>query len=1242
MKPPHTARPAFPLASAIAALLAAPVAHAANLTWDLTSGDGAVITAGSGSWNTTGTNLVWNNAGANPNLAWTQTSGTVGTQAAIFGGTDGTVDQWTVTLGAAMAATTTTFNNTGYKITGSTLTTGAITVASGKTATINSILALSGTHNIKGTLNLTGGCSGGTNILWNDVGTLNLSAGTYAMSNTRFDLPAWNQTGGTVNLSSSGTSGSWIGYQNTVRNVNVTVSGGSFNVNGTSGAYLGIGRAWSGANATLTVKTGGTVNLGNTAEGSLVINQDGTANTAKLDVQGGTFTVGTAAAASAVNFFPNGAGASKNAMMTQSGGTATINGIAFGVATGTYDPASLATLQLSGGSLYVGVNGITRGSGASALPVTIQLQGGTLGASDNWSSSLNMKLGTTGGGPTIQAATAASVAKNITLSGILSNDGAVTGTLTKAGAGLLTLSGPNTYTGLTTSSAGKLSFSTAGSATTPVTVAANATVGVLVAATDGQWINTGDLTSQAGSILNVDYNSTAPSTGTAPIQVANFVPGSGVAIRLSGSGGLTTGQAYPLVAWTGSGPTDATAFTLVGAPGSLSVVGNTLVVTIGAVSPQPLNWNTGNAPWDTTTSGIWVDSAASPTTYMDGVDQVVFGDASDASGNPVVTLSSTLAPVAVTMKCASHDYTISGTGEIAGSTSLVLHATNTRTLTLATANSYTGGTTVNAGTLALGSATALGTGTFTLGGGNLDSSVANLVNTSNNAQSWNADFTFVGSQNLNLGTGTVTPSANRQVTVTANTLTVGGVIGGGAISLTKAGAGTLTLTNKNTYAGGTVVTGGTLQVNGSAFSNPAQILPANKDLTISGATVSLLGQWNSIFNSTAGTLTLNAGGTLLDDKTGIAHNLFAVVLNGGTTTLSAGTLIANSSAALGSGASTNTLIFNGGSLQAAGPISSPATRGVTCNAATATIDTNGNDVSLAGNIGGTGSLTKIGLGTLTLSGTNTYTGNTVVNAGTLVLAAGAQLKFVLGAASGVNNNLSGAGTATLDGSFVIDTSAADALASGSWTLENVTSLTGAYGGSFSVVGFTDAGSDKWTKVNGTKTYTFDETTGILTLAPVDPYATWALSKGLDGTAGHEAGKGDDPDHDGHNNLYEFAFDGNPLAGGDDGKIVAKIATLGADQVLTLTLPLRSGASFSASSGDQISALIDGIYYRVEGDVTLSSFADSITEVTGSDAATLQTGLPALSTGWTYRSFRAPGTVATAPKAFLRASISDTP
>lgn len=123
------------------------------------------------------------------------------------------------------------------------------------------------------------------------------------------------------------------------------------------------------------------------------------------------------------------------------------------------------------------------------------------------------------------------------------------------------------------------------------------------------------------------------------------------------------------------------------------------------------------------------------------------------------------------------------------------------TLVLGGANTYMGGTTINAGTVQVNA------------GGTIDNTSGTAVTlTSNNTPSWNADFTFTGTNNLNLGTRAVTRGATRQVTVAAGNLTVGGAIGdgGSGFGLTKVGAGALTLGGANTYTGTTTVTAGTL------------------------------------------------------------------------------------------------------------------------------------------------------------------------------------------------------------------------------------------------------------------------------------------------------------------------------------------------------------------------------------------------------------------------------------------------
>ena len=119
------------------------------------------------------------------------------------------------------------------------------------------------------------------------------------------------------------------------------------------------------------------------------------------------------------------------------------------------------------------------------------------------------------------------------------------------------------------------------------------------------------------------------------------------------------------------------------------------------------------------------------------------------------------------------------------------------------------GTTLNSGLLVLNNANALGSGALTITGGSLDNTSGGVV-LANNTQNWNGDFTFNGTQSLNLGSGAVTLGSSRTLTVNAGTLTVGGTIsdGGNGYSLTKAGPGTLVLSGNGNFSGGMIVNGG--------------------------------------------------------------------------------------------------------------------------------------------------------------------------------------------------------------------------------------------------------------------------------------------------------------------------------------------------------------------------------------------------------------------------------------------------
>jgi autotransporter-associated beta strand protein len=176
-----------------------------------------------------------------------------------------------------------------------------------------------------------------------------------------------------------------------------------------------------------------------------------------------------------------------------------------------------------------------------------------------------------------------------------------------------------------------------------------------------------------------------------------------------------------------------------------------------------------------------------------------------------------------------------------------------------------GGVTVNGnGRLNIGHANALGSGTLLLGAGASIDNVtgAPLTIATNNPQTWNNEFTFVGSNDLNLGTGAVALGGTRQITVTANTLTVGGSISGvSPRGIQKLGAGTLVLSGQSTYEGTTTVNGGTLTLAVSnALADLSSVVLGNGSLNLADGVTDTVGTL-TVNNSTS-TINLGSGATL--------------------------------------------------------------------------------------------------------------------------------------------------------------------------------------------------------------------------------------------------------------------------------------------------------------------------------------------------------------------------------------------
>ena len=453
----------------------------------------------------------------------------------------------------------------------------------------------------------------------------------------------------------------------------------------------------------------------------------------------------------------------------------------------------------------------------------------------------------------------------LTLSGTNSYSGP-----TNQNAGTLVITGTNTTTGQTNVNAGtllvsgtgaiggsgiqinggKLSVTSSAPVTPTVTVGngtlngSNASLSTVVVANGSGAITNGVTTGDTGILtigsLTFNGNGTlnltlaGPAATTSPAIVTTSLAtsgGSGVStgkVTINATNSTWNSGAYDLIGFSSYAGPGISDFVLGSVTGltprqsdALSKVGNDIVLTISAgnvpvwTGALNSNWTTAilSAPknWKLQTGGAATDFITADTVLFDDTAVTKSVNISDAS----------VSPTSVTFNNSSSNYTISSTGSFGIATGFVVK-NGTGSVSLNTANSYTGGTTLNAGTINVNTATAIGSGALTITGGKLDNtSGAAITLTTNNAVNVNGDFTYVGSNDLNVGTGNVTLGGTgtvRSITVNAGTLTMGAIPVATGYGLTKAGNGTLALGNAvSNITGDLNVTGGAVSIGSNDF-----------------------------------------------------------------------------------------------------------------------------------------------------------------------------------------------------------------------------------------------------------------------------------------------------------------------------------------------------------------------------------------------------------------------------------------
>ncbi|EHW2348653.1 autotransporter outer membrane beta-barrel domain-containing protein [Salmonella enterica subsp. enterica serovar Altona] len=586
------------------------------------------------------------------------------------------------------------------------------------------------------------------------------------------------------------------------------------------------------------------------------------------------------------------------------------------------------------------------------------------------------------------------------------------GQVVKSGDKTLTLSGANSYSGATTISGGTLIATHVNALGTG---AIDNRASLLLDAS-GQFTVT-DLTTESGGNTEIGAGSTlqattltqkSDSTLTINLNSNTVDPVIHAASQVSLAGTLDITGVGDVLDSDPASTDDLDTFTLIAS--DKTIAGDFEKLTVAGMDADLADFITVDGriddtgkQYELTTALTWYADRDDAVTDAHGTFNLTNADGSFAVNTVLENVDATLDPASST----GWD----GTSLIKqGAGTLILNAENT----------YTGGTTISGGTLVATNVDALGSGDVTDDatlelntGGTFDNAISGSgqvvksgddVLTLSGANSYSggtliSDGTLVASNVEALGTGDVTDDATLELN------TGGDFINniGGTGRVEKSGDKTLTLSGRNTYTGGTLISSGTLVAsNVDALGSGDVTNNATLEMNTGGDFINNIGGTGRVEKSGDDTLTLSGsntytGGTLISDGTLVASNVEALgtgdVTNNATLELNTGgtfdNAISGSGQVVKSGDETLTLSgtnsYTGGTTISGGTLVATNVEalgsGDVTDDATLELNTGG---TFDNAISGSGKVEKSGDDTLTFSGSNTYTGGTTINDSTLV------------------------------------------------------------------------------------------------------------------------------------------------------------------------------------------------------------------------------------------------------------------